>query len=1042
MRKLNLKLLSTASAIAMVVAATAPFAQTTGSTIIDPALLPESLWFNAVAWNELDLEGALSSAINGAVQVAAIYAVQVGSANAPATIVAGQQPVTVNQSYWTSISDASYDTSGNFDPENAGLLFVSENSMSANTTFFDATITGQAVGATFDDETALDYTGFDQTAYVTFQTASYFVEDQDPETEHDETVFDIAQFVDGANAGFDNNGEGNDRFTAYEFALISRNEIDASASQQGTAVIDGLSFDQNPDTLVGGSIEDTIAGSQLAIVSMNTSGFGADDGETVLINLGGQDLIDLNGSSNDYLYGGQGFDVMGVSGGSNYWDVQENNDSVEGYVDYEQFALEASNWAGAYAPHPLTANDPAVRNLDQSAFVNTNTITVGSVGMNDSLTGADSGYYGDADFTIMATIDTLVDGTDSEEYSLGQFANFNGNQNNLATLVGQLEGMNNSEDLGADDAYQTGEANWMSEVTVRNTVIATTILDDYLYAAGGQDVAGVDVGGLEDGLADLPSRYTEGYGDVDLTNIEQVASLGVNSITNIGQGDLKLVSGVLIDAEDPTVGFSDPISFTQSVSDFLYANTYVQANSLFDNNQGSGSIPYLGSDEYSPPGLINFATASTIVGDVGMNGVHQTASFAFNSIRSVGNILGWTNLESDNPNVYDATLASPETGAGIVQFADTTFYVTDNGNEDGLQSIIGTTTDGNIDAVDLSQTAIINANSISSNGSIYADIAQAAQGAWFIEEPNDLELYARYEDEAGDWVTNGDITGNGLSQAAIYTANTITTAELTVLDLTTEEDLTDTIAPLDQSNDLIAAFVIQDASELQFTGYGGYGDGYWGGSENELDLFGDSVNVYNIDQAFQITINKIDVAGSILIGAVGDSVEDSVLVQTGLPYSGFGSDDPELAIHNQIDAANTDTFSEDDSRGDVILGANGVDNMGVQAAYLNVNSIAAGELISGNVLQVIDASGYVAYNEIGATAHFGDVSLTNFTQSAAVNLNTVTAGAYLDANIAQEIQNDLTVVVDNIASAITDHGSAAMSGMTQQAIIRINTIGG
>ena len=118
------------------------------------------------------------------------------------------------------------------------------------------------------------------------------------------------------------------------------------------------------------------------------------------------------------------------------------------------------------------------------------------------------------------------------------------------------------------------------------------------------------------------------------------------------------------------------------------------------------------------------------------------------------------------------------------------------------------------------------------------------------------------------------------------------------------------------------------------------------------------------------------------------------------------------------------------------------DDAGIQAAYLNVNTIAAGDTLSGNVDQDINAEYYSAENTLSGYSSAGTVDVANFTQSAQINLNEITAGTYVDANIDQHIETDLWVNIENVVNSISDTGAANIEGITQQAIARINTIGG
>ena len=1019
MRKLNIKLLSTVSALAFVVVGAAARADTQ-TTFFDPSLDPQ-FYVIANNWNYQNVDAATHAAIDAASQIAAFYGVQVGSNGSPTNYVSGSDN-SIDQGLFTALTDSTYDWVPS--PDIEALLVINGNSLSADTRFNDATITDVY-----------------QFAATTFQTALINVQSDNNDSLDGSSTVEIQQYLDGAFTGDYLNflEDPTARPGAYTFGLISRNEINASASEQGTAVIDGS--DGTLDLTTTADLTDVIHGTQQAVVSLNSIAVSAADEESVVIDLGGDSLIGLNNSDN-YLYGGQGFDVQGVSGGVAYWD-NATYDNEDPYTNFEQFTLEATNWAGAYAPHPLTNDDPAVMNLDQKAFVTANTITVGNTVVvgNDSIIGDQTSDYGTADFTIMATVGENYD-PENSGYSLGQFANFNGNDNNIAD-AGWGSG------LGLDSAVTDGEANFMSEVNVRNTAIATTLLDDYLYWGGGADVvggpdvgndsegAGISVGALESGLDALPYKYHEGIGDVALSGIGQVASVGVNAISNIGLGDMKLISGVTYDPEsadylDGSFVY-EALDFTQSVENFVFSNGSVNAGSSFDNNDGDLSNGVFHSDptlgELQPEGFINTALATTDRGNVSLDGVAQTTAFAFNSIHSVGNILGWTTLDPENPNIYDSEnpatlLAGTDYGAGIVQTADTSFYISDaNADEDALNGIDGWTNDGNVYGNDLSQVASITANTMASNSSIIADISQTAVGDWYIYEPNDLELDTN----------DGAITGGNLQQTALYTANSITTADLLVANKANPDPKTPgDYNTVSEGGDLIAALVTQDASELVIGNYSVEDSWIYDGANlNEIDLSGDTIDVGKMSQVFQIALNKIDVAGDILIGEPGDETSTSLLSQVG--------ENTDLIVRNEI--YNYGAGGAEGASGAVSLGA-GTDAVGVQVAYLNVNSIAAGGTLSGNVDQDINANAYAAYNTISGYSTYGAVDVANFAQQARVDLNTISAGEYVDANIEQHINTDLVVDVQNFVESISDHAAANIEGVSQQAIINLNTIGG
>jgi hypothetical protein len=202
---------------------------------------------------------------------------------------------------------------------------------------------------------------------------------------------------------------------------------------------------------------------------------------------------------------------------------------------------------------------------------------------------------------------------------------------------------------------------------------------------------------------------------------------------------------------------------------------------------------------------------------------------------------------------------------------------------------------------------------------------------------------------------------------------------------------------------------------------------------NEIEITTDEdLDVGMMSQYYQVTLNQVDVAGSILIGEYEDDTDTSNLLQSG------NTDD--LFVYNLINVASED---EDEVSEDVLVGDD-AENVGVQYGYLNVNSIKAGDLLSGNVEQDINADYYEVINEIDAYSPAHDVDVSYFTQSGAVSLNTIVAGTLEGAYIQQDILDDLEVRIDNIASAVVDasSGVASVQNITQQAVTKINTIGG
>lgn len=668
-----------------------------------------------------------------------------------------------------------------------------------------------------------------------------------------------------------------------------------------------------------------INGLQQAVVSMNTIAVTASDSNNDTP-FGGND-VEIN------LNDGQAFDVAGVSSGEEGYDINYNGDWTS---DYESFTLSSTNEAIAYAPHLAVNNDPAVKNLDQVAAVTANSISVGAADTN-------------ANFTIQ----DIYDSEDGDYYA-GQTANFNGNEMNVANF---------GDFLGA---YIVGE-DFVSvnEINVRNVAVATTSLGVVADEASGEDMAGLDLGALA-GWAQVNDNLGyeyDGHGNVGLENLSQVASVAVNSIANKGTGDLTLKG-------QDTYSFAEPddMSFGQVVTDFVFSADAPTVGSYYGEN---------------PSGLINAAIAYTDTGDVTVDGVDQTVSFGFNSIRSNGDINGWTALDHG-------------VDSNIFQTSETSIYA--NGNEDSLQNIWASTGNGDVVAQDLSQTMVLSTNTITANGaSIRADLSQDANGYWGgIGEPSDLDLYS------GD----GAVTGGNLSQTASLTANSISTRDI----LDAEGDV------VTAGGDLTAAYVDQNAYDMVLSG----------ADYNEMDVeaYGGGIDLGQLSQVYFVNLNTVDVAGDI-------SVTD--LDQTGTDFY--------VSAENNIWA---NAYEGGDA---LLGGDATPEQASVQAAYLNVNSVSAGGAISTGsgddaIHQDIYQYEYDAGNRVSASSASGLAEVANFTQVAEVNLNQVSAGVYDGANIEQYVNNGVDVNIENYAGSISDIGTANIDGVTQQAIARVNSISG
>ena len=837
--------------------------------------LPSDDWNEIYQWNELYSEGALGAAVSDATQIASIYVQQVD-----AMAINADDTLAIDQTYFT---DYYTSTLG----EDGELFFGAANVATANTTKGDALIAGAT-----------------QVASVAFQTASIDVLG----VGEDVTTIDITQQIDGN--GYPRNDEG-----YYTFDMIAVNQLAATSAFQGTAVIDGLTQDGE-----GADIN----GLQQAIVSMNTIAVTASDSNNDTP-FGGND-VEIN------LNDGQAFDVAGVSSGEEGYDINYNESWTS---DYESFTLSSTNEAIAYAPHLAVNNDPAVKNLDQVAAVNANSISVGAADTN-------------ANFTIQ----DIYDSEDGDYYA-GQTANFNGNEMNIANF---------GDFLGA---YAVGEDFVdVNEINVRNVAVATTSLGVVADEASGEDMAGLDLGALAGWAQEndnLGYEY-DGHGNVGLENLSQVASVAVNSIANKGTGDLTLKG-------QDTYSFAEPddMSFGQSVTDFVFDANAPTVGSYYDEN---------------PSGLINTAIAYTDTGDVTVDGVDQTVSFGFNSIRSNGDINGWTALDEG-------------VDSNIFQTSETSIYA--NGNEDSLQNIWASTGNGDVVAQDLSQTMVLSTNTITANGaSIRADLSQDANGYWSIGEATDIDLYS------GD----GAVTGGNLSQTASLTANSISTRDI----LDAEGNV------VTAGGDLTAAYVDQNVFDMSLSG----------ADENELDVqaYGGGVDLGQLSQVYFVNLNTVDVAGDI-------SVTD--LDQTGTDYYVAAENTIWANAYEGGDALlGGDATPEQASVQAAYLNVNSVSAGGA------ISTGSGDDAIHQDIYQ----HEYDAGNSVSALSASGLAEVANFTQVAEVNLNQVSAGVFDGANIEQYVNYGVNVDIENNTTAISDIGTANIDGVTQQAIARVNSISG
>jgi hypothetical protein len=190
-----------------------------------------------------------------------------------------------------------------------------------------------------------------------------------------------------------------------------------------------------------------------------------------------------------------------------------------------------------------------------------------------------------------------------------------------------------------------------------------------------------------------------GIGDVSLTEVSQTAMATINSIRQNGEGDLTLTAGYYdaID-EDSLGGYEDEYVFLPE--DFVQT---------IENLDLLVSAANAGPDDLSSSAL-NFAEASTNVGDVAISELSQQAQFGFNSITSGGDIEGWNALDRygivqiGGSDSYDASLSA----------AHTNF-------------IYGRTSLGDVDVAGLEQIANVSMNHVYAGNDLGANLTQLSE---------------------------------------------------------------------------------------------------------------------------------------------------------------------------------------------------------------------------------------------------------------------------------------------------------------------------
>lgn len=613
----------------------------------------------------------------------------------------------------------------------------------------------------------------------------------------------------------------------------------------------------------------------------------------------------------------QGFDVEGFAG--RHYSAGEGSFVEDEY--YQYFKLSTENIALAFAPRPASAKfiDPSISYLDQIAAISMNTMSFGTAPDGDVPAGEE-------DYTLMVDVDASYDG-------YAQFATFS-----------------DSETISQDFPSP-------QEIILGNIMAATTSPEVYL-----------DLGGAlySDDAMEYFYMRDYGIGDVSLTEVSQTAMATINSIRQNGEGDLTLTAGYYdaID-EDSLGGYEDEYVFLPE--DFVQT---------IENLDLLVSAATAGPDDLSSSAL-NFAEASTNVGDVAISELSQQAQFGFNSITSGGDIEGWNALDRygivqiGGSDSYDASLSA----------AHTNF-------------IYGRTSLGDIDVAGLEQIANVSMNHVYAGNDLGANLTQLSEfQVAATDDVNDVLLVS---------LAKGGLVLDELSQVAALRMNSVSVVD-----------------------EISSMALVQDADNL---GELSYSEGI---NDVSAQVDTGNVSVEGVEQTALITSNTVSA------GNIATSSEDGYgIVQNteGLGYSGQYVGDSVNEIDVQAnDAGNASLLNGTQT---FVLNLNTVSSTGSVSG--NVSQEASDINLDVGAAQ---NSAFVYANQdiAGRRNVGGNASINGLVQTLAANVNTLSAGSLDGANINQ-VASDINSPLSNYAMADSEWGTASVDGVAQTAINRVNHI--
>jgi hypothetical protein len=610
----------------------------------------------------------------------------------------------------------------------------------------------------------------------------------------------------------------------------------------------------------------------------------------------------------------QGFDVEGFAG--RHYSTDEREGIDEGY--YQYFKLSTENIALAFAPRPASREfiDPSISYLDQIAAISMNTMSLGTAPNGDVAAGQE-------DYALMVDVEATYDG-------YAQFATFSDSETNLVSP---------------------------EEITLGNIMAATTSPEVYL-----------DLGGALQSDDAFEYFYLRDYGigDVSLTEVSQTALATINSIRQNGEGDLTLTAGYY-DAieEDSLGGYEDEYVFLPE--DFVQ---------IIENLELLVSTANADQDDLSSSAL-NFAEASTHVGDVAIADLSQQAQFGFNSITSGGDIEGWNDLDRygivqiGGSDSYDASLLA----------AHTNF-------------IYGRTSLGDIDVAGLEQIANVSMNHVYAGDDLDANLTQISEfQVAATDDVNDVLLVS---------LAKGGLVLDELTQVAALRMNSVSVVD-----------------------EISSMALVQDADNL---GQLSYSEGI---NDVSAQVETGNVSVEGVEQTALITSNTVSA------GNIATSPEDGYgVVQTteGLGYSGDYVGDSVNEIDVQAnDAGNASLLNGTQT---FVLNLNTVSSTGAVSG--NVSQDASDINLDVGAAQ---NSAFVYANQDIAGRRYagGNASINGLVQTLAANVNTLSAGSLDGANVNQSA-SDINSPLSNYAMADSEWGAASIDGVAQTAINRVNYV--